>query len=109
MEVEGQEGYSFSDCNTLDGGLDRQKYRYHIMLASDVGLVTKINPDSKNSLYRMTSAGHDYLDAIRDPKRWKRVKEEAAGVGGAVGLELLKKLAVGMLKTQLEKHTGIEL
>ena len=57
----------------------------------------------------MTSAGHDYLDAIRDPKRWKRVKEEAAGVGGAVGLELLKKLAVGMLKTQLEKHTGIEL
>lgn len=57
----------------------------------------------------LTWDGHEFLDVIRDPKRWEAVKEKAAGVGGAVGLDLLKKLAIGLITKKLKDHTGLDI
>jgi hypothetical protein len=31
---------------------------------------------------RLTAAGHDYLDTIRDPEIWRQTKEGARAAGG---------------------------
>ncbi|MBN9142438.1 MAG: hypothetical protein BGP00_07015 [Novosphingobium sp. 63-713] len=56
----------------------------------------------------ITWAGHDFIDSVRDPEIWKKTKEGASKAGG-FSAELLKDLAKGLLKTQIEKHTGIKL
>jgi len=57
----------------------------------------------------MTSQGHDYLDAIRNDGIWQRTKEAVAETGGSAALEIIKAVALGLVKQKLEKHTGIEL
>lgn len=52
--------------------------------------------------------GHEFLDSIRDPAIWKATKEEATKVGG-FSVDLLGALAKGLIKKQIEKHTGISL
>jgi Hypothetical protein (DUF2513) len=56
----------------------------------------------------LTWAGHDYLDAVRDPEIWKKVRQTTDAAGGFT-LELVKDLAKGFIKTQIKKHTGMEL
>ena len=57
---------------------------------------------------RLTNSGYDYLDSIRDPKVWRKVKSSAAGAGGFT-LELLGDLAKGFIKKQIEDRTGVKL
>jgi hypothetical protein len=57
----------------------------------------------------LTGAGHDYLDAIRDDGIWQQTKEAVAETGGSATLEILKSLAIGLLKKKIAQHTGIEL
>ncbi len=57
---------------------------------------------------RMTWNGHDFLDSIRDPEIWKRTMEGAEAAKG-FSIDLLKALAKGLLKTQIEQRTGIKL
>jgi Hypothetical protein (DUF2513) len=59
------------------------------------------------SARRLTSRGHDFLDTIRDPEIWRQTKDGAKEAGGFT-LELLSDLAKGFIKTQVKKHTGIE-
>lgn len=56
----------------------------------------------------LTYAGHDLLDAIRDPEVWRRTKA-AAGATGAWTLDLLKDLATAYVKLKLKEATSIEL
>ena len=53
-------------------------------------------------------AGHDFLDAVRDPEIWVRTRKGAEHVKGFT-LDLLKDLAKGFLKKQLEEYTGVRL
>ena len=53
-------------------------------------------------------AGHDFIDSVRDPETWKKTKAGAAAAGGFT-FDLVKDLAKGLVKKQIEKHTGIEL
>jgi uncharacterized protein DUF2513 len=57
---------------------------------------------------KLTWAGHDFLDAVRDPKVWARTKRGAEHVKGFT-FDLLKDLAKGLLKKQIEEHTGVKL
>lgn len=109
LEWEANEEYRILVFSTNGMDAKEEKTFYHAQLAADTGLITRINPFSENSLYRLTSEGHDYLDAIRDENRWNEVKKNASAVGGSIGLDLLKKLAVGLLKTKVEEHTGVKL
>ena len=57
---------------------------------------------------RLTWKGHEYLDNIRDPEIWQKTKEGAAKVGG-FSVDIIGALAKGLIKKQIEKHTGVEL
>lgn len=52
--------------------------------------------------------GHEFLDSIRDPAIWRATKDGAAKAGG-FSVELLGALAKGLIKTQVEKHTGVSI
>ena len=52
------------------------------------------------------SIEHDFLDSVRDPETWAKTKKAAAGAGGFT-VELLRDLAKGFVKKQIEeKLTG---
>ncbi|HEY5345044.1 MAG TPA: DUF2513 domain-containing protein [Verrucomicrobiae bacterium] len=76
-------------------------YNYQIM--DDAGLiVANFTKDSSGvaagaTVYRLTWAGHDFLDATRDSKIWKMAKEQILKPGGSwtfsILLEWLKQEA----------------
>lgn len=56
---------------------------------------------------RLTMAGHEYLDTIRDEEVWRRTKEGARAMG-SFSLDALGALAKGLVREKIRKHTGIE-
>ncbi|MGL5362836.1 MAG: DUF2513 domain-containing protein [Bosea sp. (in: a-proteobacteria)] len=56
----------------------------------------------------MTSDGHDFLDSIRDNEIWENTKSSASSAGGWT-LDILADLAKGFVKTQIKKHTNVEI
>ena len=49
----------------------------------------------------LTWEGHELLDSIRDDGVWSAVKAKVAKVGGSVAVELLKPLALQIVKDRL--------
>ena len=80
---------------------------YHLILMQDAGLIE--GREVNIGLFRITNSGHDYLDAIRDSGIWSKTKQVVAETGGSASLDIVKSLAIGFLKTKIEKHTGIAL
>jgi len=70
--------------------------------------LTPSQPAIGFGLTGLTWHGHEFLDAIRDPEIWRRTKEGANKAGGFT-VSLLADLAKGLIKTQIEKHTGVKL
>jgi hypothetical protein len=90
-----------------------EKLSEHLkMLIEEAGLVTGIAAHTmayRNWLdMRLTWKGHEYLDNIRDPEIWKKTKEGVQKVG-SFSLDLVSALAKGLIKKQIEKHTGVEI
>jgi Hypothetical protein (DUF2513) len=56
----------------------------------------------------LSMKGHDFLDSIRDPDVWNKTKK-GAETAGVFTLELLRDLAKGFAKKQIEEKTGIKL
>lgn len=58
----------------------------HLDLLTEAGLVRRIVEDNHIEpawlAYRLTWAGHDYLDPIRDPIVWRRARSLGARAGG---------------------------
>jgi hypothetical protein len=52
--------------------------------------------------------GHEFLDSVRDPKIWAKTKDGALAAGGFT-VDLLKDLAKGFVKKQIEERTGVTL
>ncbi|MGW7235447.1 DUF2513 domain-containing protein [Pseudomonas fulva] len=94
---------------SIDGYTDDQ-VRYHYALAVDAGLVDQGGKGPINGLQfrRLTWAGHDFVDAVRDNEIWAKTQQGASAAGG-FGLELLKDLAKGFIKKKIVEHTGIEI
>lgn len=102
--------------NFLGDDVSQQQLRlvaYHLkMLIEEAGLISAIDAKSHSGpawlRMELTWKGNDFLDQIRDPEIWRRTKAGAAKAGG-FSIELLSALAKGLIKKQIEKHTGIEL
>jgi hypothetical protein len=89
---------------------DPDSIAYHMRLLIAAGLIdpTKTQGADSFGVRGLTWAGHDLLDSIRDPAIWKQTKEGAEKAGGFT-VDLLGELAKGLIKTQIEKYTGIKL
>jgi len=67
---------------------------YNYALMADAGLmVASLTPETgvpvSVSVYRLTWAGHDFLDATRDSKVWKMAKEHIIKPGASWTFSLL--------------------
>jgi hypothetical protein len=83
---------------------------YALRMITDAGFIdlTPTQPALGVGLTGLTWQGHDFLDSVRDPEIWRKTKEGAQKAGGFT-LELIQALAKGLIKTQIEKHTGVKL
>jgi hypothetical protein len=83
---------------------------YHLGLLREIGFIEC--PGSQPMLgityAGLTWAGHDFLDAVRDPEIWRKTKRGAEAAGGFT-VDLLVDLAKGLIRTQIKKLTGVEL
>lgn len=92
-------------------GFDDDQVSYHLSLIDEAGLIdTGTTSRAMNGFLfsRLSWAGHDFLDSIRDPEVWAKTKRGAEAAGGFT-VDLLKDLAKGFLKKQVEEYTGIKL
>lgn len=94
---------------TLDSFMDMKKSSYeismHLDLLYEAGMIEVMDiaivGDLKDfTIERLTLAGYEYLDAIRNYQVWDRVKRTINLVGGAT-LDIIKQLAVKELSKEL--------
>lgn len=105
--------------------VDADKLQYHLALLFDAKLIDGcalrgLDPapnkakrvDSDYVFHVMprhlTWEGHEFLDSVRDAEVWSKTKEAASSFG-SYGLDMLKDLAKGFIKTKIKQHTGIDL
>lgn len=57
---------------------DRTRY-YHLRLLADAGFLEESG--KHGGVFRITNAGHDFLEITRTPERWSAIKVAAKSVG----------------------------
>jgi hypothetical protein len=98
-----------SDPELKIGSYTDDQVDYHLELLMDAGFVDgSCSADRFFHISKLTWPGHDFLASIRDPETWRQTKEGAKKAGGFT-VELLGDFAKGLIKTQIKKHTGVEL
>ncbi|MFV2053911.1 DUF2513 domain-containing protein [Aliiroseovarius sp. YM-037] len=102
--LEESDDWQFIETCDGDEADDEDARAYHRRLMMDQGLLTRQGKYG----YRMTSAGHDYLDAIRDDGIWKKTKNGAAKVGGMT-IGLVRDLAIAYVKQEANEKLGIKI
>ena len=73
-----------------------------LILTFDAGIVDEVLFD------RLSWAGHDFVDSVRSAEVWAKTKKGAEAAGGFT-VDLLKDLAKGFIKRQVEELTGVKL
>ncbi|MGR3565052.1 MAG: DUF2513 domain-containing protein [Heliomarina sp.] len=113
LAIEAYDGESRPGYADLSG-LDAAKIQvdYQVRLLDEAGLISAIDAKTMKARFamlpiRLTMAGHEYLDTIRDEEIWRRTKEGARAVG-SFSLEALGALAKGLVREKIRKHTGVE-
>jgi hypothetical protein len=91
-------------------GYSSDEIDYHLNLIVEAGLLTTHGTMTSGSILfdRLTWAGHDFVDSIRSPEVWAKTKKGAEAAGGFT-VDLLKDLAKGFIKKQIEELTGVKL
>lgn len=98
----------FNHDMVIDGFTPAQ-VEYHLKQAIQSGLFDMPNNVGGYYIFTgLTPTGHDFADSVRDEKIWKMTKEGALSAGGFT-FDLLGQLAKGLVKQQIEKHTGVAL
>jgi len=78
---------------------------------TDAGLITSegyICGHIEYGFIELTWCGHEFLDEVRDNEIWRKTKDGAQSAG-SFSFDLLKSLARGFAKKQIEDYTGIKL
>jgi Hypothetical protein (DUF2513) len=93
-------------------GRQAEEILQHLFWLQEAGFLNPpANPNSRRQAIQfesLTWAGSDFLDSIRDAETWAKTKKAAAGAGGFT-VDLLKDLAKGFIKKQIEDRTGLKL
>lgn len=93
----------------LDGE-DPDEVHYNMRLLAEASYLDMAKTQFTGSfnIHGLTWAGHDFLDSVRDAEVWRKTKDGALEAGGFT-FDLLKDLAKGFAKKQIEDRTGIKL
>ncbi|QIG80404.1 DUF2513 domain-containing protein [Stakelama tenebrarum] len=87
---------------------DSSERRKHLVMMAEAGFFvhepskSSTNPDRviTTQIFDLSWAGHEYLDAIRDPEIWKRTKEGTRKIGNS-SFEFVIELAKAYAKNTL--------
>ena len=105
FEIEEKESHQYIFPLLMSQSREEQKKHHHLSLLCDKGFLEQLN----DHVYRMTSAGHDFIESVRDGGIWEKTKVAVAETGGNASIELINRLAQGYLKKKIAEHTGLEL
>jgi Hypothetical protein (DUF2513) len=91
-------------------GYNSDQIEYHLTQLRNAGFIDEggVNPMIGIGFRSLTWDGHDFLDSVRDPETWAKTKKGAVAAGGFT-VDLLKDLAKGLIKKQIEEYTGVKL
>ena len=93
-------------------GRSQEEISYHVMMLGDDGLLEALDmrtlgPDGfKYDPKFLTARGHDFLDSIRSPSVWGKVKQQLAVIGGSASLEVVKTIAKNAVVDVLRNPPG---
>jgi hypothetical protein len=82
----------------------------HVKLLEQAGFLTPAKELSGDIVCAggITHRGFEFLNAVRDEDIWSKT-DEAAAKAGAFTLEIIEDIALGLIKTQVKKQTGVEI
>lgn len=88
-------------------GYDSNQIDYHLSLINEAGLIDDggLHPAVGIGFRRLTWAGHDFLDSVRDKTVWDKTKATAVKAGG-FSVDLLAGIAKEIIKQNLAKFAG---
>ena len=104
---------SSSEAELEVEGYEPGQIDYHMSLLYEAGLITSgidtdMMMDGTWVFRRLTWAGHDFLDTVRDPEVWKRTKSGASKLGG-LAFEGVKNMATAYAKHVAKERLGLDL
>ncbi len=95
-------------------GWQKNEVAYNCLMAYEAKFLDAIDVQCKGDPFKqmipikLTYAGHQYLENIRDPEIWKKTTDGAKKIGN-FSIETLGELAKGFVKQQIKRHTGMDL
>ncbi len=100
--------YDYSELAVDGYSLDQ--VTYHLDLLLEAGLIDQGGSGALSEFVfkRLTWAGHDFVDAVRDEEVWQKTRKGALAAGGW-SVELIGDLAKGFIRKKAAELTGIEL
>jgi hypothetical protein len=86
-----------------------EQISYHLVLLIDGGLLdAKRDQSGQFTARKLTWAGSDFLDSVRDPKIWSTTKDRAKAAGGFT-IEILAGVAKKVIEENLVRLVGATL
>ena len=83
---------------------DEETIAYHLLIMGEADLLIVLDGTTMDGIdatpVRLTWAGHEFLELVRDDSRWRAVKAQTGKVGGFV-FEFVKLVASGMAMKQI--------
>lgn len=113
LEVERRPPTQYqSEAVELEGWTE-EEIGYHLMILGEAGYleiedVGYLGRELAFEATRLTYAGHEYVDTIRDPEVWRRTKD-AAGKVGSSSLQVLLEIGKAVAKQIISERLGTAL
>jgi len=98
LEANGDPFMMTMDTAALGDTDDGQEAIEYLLMLHSAGFLES----SQRSVYRISWAGHEFLDSVRDPEIWRETKE-GAGKVGSWSMKLLSDLAIGFARAKAQQ------
>ncbi len=103
LEVEAEE-WSHGRQQFAVDGYDNQTVAYHLIIMDEAGLLIALDNSDFSEIraipMRLTWAGHEFIESVRDDTMWRNVKTQTEKAGGLV-FEVMKTVAGALMLRQL--------
>ena len=99
-----EDGPALAPDNLDLAGYDDETVSYHLAIMGEAGLLLVLDDSSLSEIgaipVRLTWAGHEFLESVREDSRWNDVKAQMNKAGGFV-FEVAKASATSWMLRQL--------
>ena len=105
--MEAQEHGSVAGRKVAIDGYTQEQIGYHAYLMHEAGLIFAVNVPSTGLAsprylpVRLTWAGHDFLESVKDDGLWEKAKKNVIQPAGGVAFSVLVDWARAEAKTRL--------